>query len=110
MEVPMGEYTQKLPEGIRAHLGGLVHGSGLPDTEESLEALARVWLEKKRMFEEQIQALQMQEAGRLAASDPRGALLLSASASLITVGPLDETGRRVEYASIKLRTDVPHLL
>jgi nucleoid DNA-binding protein len=106
----MGEYTNQLPEGIRVHLTGLVRGSGLPDTEDSLEALARVWLEKKRMFEEQIRALQMQEVGSLAASDPRGALLLSSSASLITVGPLDEAGRRVEYASIKLRTDVPHLL
>jgi nucleoid DNA-binding protein len=106
----MGEFAERLPEGIRAHLSGLARGSGLPDTEDSLEELARVWLEKKRMFEEQIRALQMLEVGNLPASDPRGALCLSSSASLITVGPLDEAGRRVEYASIKLRTDVPHLL
>jgi nucleoid DNA-binding protein len=106
----MGEYTDQVPDAIRAHLTGLVRGSGLPDTEDSLEALARVWLQKKRMFEEQIRALDMQEVGSLASSDPRGALLLSSSASLITVGPLDEAGRRVEYASIQLRTDVPHLL
>jgi nucleoid DNA-binding protein len=109
-EVIMGEYTDQLPEGIRAHLAGLVRGSGLPDTEGSLEALARVWLQKTKMFEEQIRALDMQEAGSLDAGDPRGALLLSSSASLLTVGPLDEAGRRVEYASIQLRTDVPHLL
>jgi nucleoid DNA-binding protein len=106
----MGEYTSQLSEGIRAHLAGLVRGSGLPDTEDSLEELARVWLQKKRLFEEQIRALDMQEVGSLAAADPRGALLLSSSASLVTVGPRDEAGRRVEYASIQLRTDVPHLL
>ncbi len=106
----MGEYIAQLPEGIRAHLAGLVRSSGLPDTEESLETLAHVWLQKKRMFEEQVRLLQMQEVASLAAGDPRGALLLSSSASLITVGPLDEAGRHVDYASIKLRTDVPHLL
>ncbi len=106
----MGEYIAQLPERIRAHLARLLRGSGLPDTEDSLEALARVWLEKKKMFEEQVRALQMQEVASLASADPRGALLLSSSASLVTIGPLEETGRRVDYASIQLRTDVPHLL
>ena len=106
----MGEHIAQLPERIRAHLAGLLRGSGLPDTEDSLEALARVWLQKKKMFEEQVRALHMQEVASLSAGDPRGALLLSSSASLVTVGPLEETGRRVDYASIQLRTDVPHLL
>jgi nucleoid DNA-binding protein len=106
----MGEYIAQLPERIRAHLAGLLRGCGLPDTEESLEALAGVWLQKKKMFEEQVRALHMQEVATLSAADPRGALLLSSSASLVTVGPLEESGRRVDYASIQLRTDVPHLL
>lgn len=106
----MGEHIAQLPERIRAHLAGLVRSSGLPDTEDSLETLARVWLEKKRMFEEQVRALDMQEVASLSAGDPRGALLLSSSASLVTVGPLEERRRRVDYASIQLRADVPHLL
>ena len=106
----MGEYIAQLPERIRAHLAGLLRGCGLPDTEDSLEALAGVWLQKKKMFEEQVRALHMQEVATLSAADPRGALLLSSSASLVTVGPLEESGRRVDYASIQLRTDVPHLL
>ena len=99
-----------LDEGTRAHLAGLLDSSGLPQTEETLQVLAGIWLEKKRLFEEQIRALDMLEAADLPASDPRGALLLTSSASLVSVGPREPEGRRLEYASIQLRTDVPHLL
>ncbi len=114
----MGEFLEQVPETIRSHLAGLAGHSGLPDAEGTLEQLARAWLEKKRMFEEQIRALDMREVESLPAADGRGALLLTASASLVGVGaaqPAERTagkpaGRRLEYASIQLRTDVPHLL
>jgi nucleoid DNA-binding protein len=51
----------------------------------------------------------MRELPSLAEDDPRGALLLTYSGSLVSVGPLEAGGRRVEYASIELRTDVPRL-
>jgi nucleoid DNA-binding protein len=122
----MGEFLEQVPEAIRSHLAGLARKSGLPEGEGSLEPLARAWLEKKRMFEAQIRALDMLEVDSLPAADGRGALLLTASASLVGVGaarpaaaptgkPTDgpagkPAGRRLEYASIQLRTDVPHLL
>jgi nucleoid DNA-binding protein len=62
------------------------------------------------MFEAQIKALDLLEAESLPAGDGRGALLLTASASLVGVGAARPGGRRLEYASIQLRTDVPHLL
>ena len=62
------------------------------------------------MFEAQIRALDMLEVESLPAGDGRGALLLTASASLVGVGAAQPGGRRLEYASIQLRTDVPHLL
>jgi nucleoid DNA-binding protein len=105
----MSEYTGKLTETIRSHLTGLVRNSGMPDNEESLETMARVWFEKKQMFEGQIHALDMQELPAFKADDARGALLLTYSGSLVSLGPLERNGRRVEYASIQLRTDVPHL-
>jgi len=104
----MGDYLAQVPEAIRAHLAGLARDSGLP--EGSLEPLARAWLEKKSMFEAQIRALDMREVETLAAADGRGALLLTSSASLVGIGAPEASGRRVEYASIQLRTDVPHLL
>jgi nucleoid DNA-binding protein len=106
----MGEFLEQVPETIRSHLAGLARNSGLPDGESTLELLARAWLEKKRMFEAQIRALDMREVDSLPAADGRGALLLTASASLLGVGAAQPSGRRLEYASIKLRTDVPHLL
>ena len=106
----MGEYLAQVPDPIRAHLAALARGSNLPDTGESLESLARVWLEKRRMFEEQIRALDMLEVESLSRDDPRGALLLTSSASLVGIGLPSPAGRRVEYAAVELRTDVPHLL
>jgi len=106
----MGEFLEQVPPAIRSHLAGLARNSGLPEQEETLELLARAWLEKKRMFEAQIKALDMREVESLPAGDGRGALLLTASASLVGVGAARPGGRRLEYASIQLRTDVPHLL
>jgi nucleoid DNA-binding protein len=73
--------------------------------------MARVWFEKKAMFEGQIRALDMREQERFSAEDPRGALLLTWSGSLLSIGPRlpGAPGRVMEYSSIELRTDVPHL-
>jgi nucleoid DNA-binding protein len=107
----MKEDARALNPAIRSHLKALIKASGLPETEQSLEEMARVWFEKKDMFEKQIKALDMRALERFSADDPRGALLLTWSGSLLSLGPAgsDHTGRRTEYASIELRTDVPHL-
>jgi nucleoid DNA-binding protein len=105
----MSDFTEKLTGTIRTHLVGLLKSSGLPDTKETLEVLAQIWFEKKQMFEAQIRALDMLELEGFSAEDPRGALLLTYSGSLVSLGPLEKGGRRAEYASIQLRTDVPHL-
>jgi nucleoid DNA-binding protein len=106
----MSDEIQGLSETVRAHLQKITRSSGLPDTEESFQKMAEVWLEKKRMFEGQIRALDMAAVESFAKDDPRGALLLSYSGSLISLGTLTEGGRRVEYASISLRADVPDLV
>jgi len=115
----MTENERGLSTAIRAHLQGLLRSSGLPETEESLEEMTRVWFEKKDMFEGQARALDMQTLERFAADDPRGALLLTWSGSLLSIGPSvggrggmnprSTAARRTEYSSIELRTDVPHL-
>jgi nucleoid DNA-binding protein len=105
----MGEQMQRVPARIRPHLEKITRTSGLPDSEESREIMARVWLEKLRMFEQQLRALDMQEVAALEPDDPRGALLLTYSASLISLSPLQRASRRMEYASIQLRRDVPNL-
>jgi nucleoid DNA-binding protein len=106
----MPSYASQLSSAIRSHLDSLIRGSGLPETEESREEMARVWFEKKAMFEGQINALDMRGLERFPADDPRGALLLTWSGSLLSIGPRQAGGGRpMEYSSIELRTDVPHL-
>jgi nucleoid DNA-binding protein len=105
----MPDDAASLSPAIRAHLAVLVRNAGLDDTEESRARMADAWLRKKSMFEGQVKALDMKQLAELSADDPRGALLLTWSGSLVSVGPLETAGRRVEYASIELRTDVPGL-
>lgn len=99
-----------ISQPIRAHLAALVRSSGLPDTEESLQRMSAAWLLKKKMFEDQARALDMQELPSLPAGDSRGVLLLTWSGSLVSLEPAGAAGRRGEYASIELRMDVPHLV
>ena len=103
----MGEYLDQIPEPIRAHIRQITSTSGLPAGEESVEMIAQAWLEKKRIFEEQLAGNKLEEVETFAADEAGGALILTYSGSLLTVGPLVDDVRRVEYSSIGLRTDVP---
>jgi hypothetical protein len=103
----MGEYLDRVPDKLKGHLREIARGSGLPQNEQTYETLAGAWLEKKASFEEQLRQFVMEEIGRVAADDERGMLVMTYSGSLLKVGPLVEGRRRVEYASIGLRTDVP---
>jgi nucleoid DNA-binding protein len=106
----MEEYILKLPENIQRHLRSVTETSGLPNTEESFALMAEIWLEKKKMFEAQIRNLDMEELDSMGKDDKKPALLLTYSGSLISVGALKSGKRPVEYASIKLRSDVPDLI
>ena len=53
--------------------------------------------------------MNMEEVEFLERADERGALVMTYSGSLLKIGPLLEGGRKVEYASIGLRKDVPEL-
>ncbi len=105
----MGEYLDQIPEKVRDHLRQLTRTAGLPDSEESVEAIARGWLEKKGSFEEQVARMSMEEVEFLDRGDERGALVMTYSGSLLKIGPLLDGRRKVEYASIGLRKDVPEL-
>jgi hypothetical protein len=79
----------------------------LPEGDESVEKISQGWLEKKDSFEQQIEKQSMEELESFAKDEERGALAMTYSGSLITIGPLQDDKRRVEYASIGLRQDVP---
>jgi nucleoid DNA-binding protein len=106
----MERFFEQVPDRIKFHLQEVTKSSGLPYSEASLETISKAWLEKKRLFEEQTRSLHMVEVETVTMDDPRGALLLTYSGSLISIGTLHENSRWAEYASIGLRKDVPDLL
>ena len=103
----MGENLDQVPEKIREHIRQITASSGLPDTEESVERIAEGWLEKKAMFERRMTENGMNEVMLMDGDEAHGALIFTYSGSLLTIGPVSETGRTVEYTSIGLRQDVP---
>jgi nucleoid DNA-binding protein len=106
----MEKVFDTLPEHIQVHLHEIMCSSGLPDNEESLEAISKNWMDKKNLFLGQIKSLDMVETDIFTADDPRGALALTYSGSLISLGPPRDGYRWMEYYSIKLRADVPEIM
>jgi hypothetical protein len=102
----MGALDQ-VSEKVQNHIRQLIKSSGLPDSEESVEAIAQGWLEKQASFEEQVEERNMEEVDFLASDDQKGCLLMTYSGSLLNIGPLVDEVRKAEYTSIGMRQDVP---
>ncbi len=103
----MGEYLDQIPAEIQDHIRQITKSSGLPDTEESVEMIAKGWLEKMELFGCQAAEMNMAEVETLDQNDEQGCLAITYSGSLLNIGPIREEGRTVQYASIGLRQDVP---
>jgi nucleoid DNA-binding protein len=106
----MGEFFDQLPEFIKPHIESITKTSGLPYSEEFVDLIAKNWLEKKRMFEEQTILLRMVHINSLSRDTRRAALMLTYSGSLISIGIPAGNKRWAEYASIGLREDVPNIV
>jgi hypothetical protein len=103
----MEEYFAQVSEDVQNHLKQLVGSVNLPKGEDALEILAKGWLEKEEMFNSQIVNSNLEESDSFSVEEPRGGLIMTYSGSLLTIGPIVDDGRKVEYASVGLRTDVP---
>jgi hypothetical protein len=103
----MGEFLDNIPENIKEHIREITKTSGLPEGEESVEKIAKGWLEKKQVFEDKIGDMGMEEVDFLSADDERAALAITYSGSLVNIGPMVNGIRNVGYISIGLRSDVP---
>ncbi len=105
--IEMDEYFAQVSEDVQNHLKQLVGTVNLPAGEDALEILSKGWLEKEEIFNSQILERKLEESDSFAVEEPRGGLIMTYSGSLLTIGPIVDDGRRVEYASVGLRTDVP---
>lgn len=103
-------YFNEVPEKVKSHLKNITKTSGLEQCEESVELIAENWIDKDRHFTEQIEAVGMKFVNSFNIDDKRGFILLTYSGSLISVSPQIDGKRYLEYASIKLRHDVPDII
>ncbi|MBN2508857.1 MAG: hypothetical protein JXB03_01225 [Spirochaetales bacterium] len=103
----MTELHPAIPENIQKHLQFVAKSFGLSEDQETVDALATSWTEKLDVFETKMIDMGMDEVGTFEKDDERGALALTYSGSLVSIGPLTEDGRKIEYTSIGLRKDVP---
>jgi hypothetical protein len=103
----MGEYLDQVPETVKDHLVKLVKTAGLPDDEESVERISQAWLEKKETFERRIAQFNMEETDEFEKDDENAVLMMTYSGSILSIGPVMDGVRNVEYSSIGIRKDVP---
>ncbi len=83
---------EDLPERIQRHLQSITESSGLPPGEDSLARITANWIEKRDLFEEQTELLDMRDIEELSPDDDRGVLVLTYSGSLLSLGPAVEDG------------------
>jgi hypothetical protein len=96
-----------LPGSIIRHLHNAAEAFGLEADEDTIARLGAGWLEKRDAFDNMIIEKGMDDIGFFSRNDERGALILTYSGSLVSVGPLDGDDRKITYTSIGFRTDVP---
>ena len=106
----MANNLDRLPERVRQHVRQLVEPAGLVGMDGAEEQLAEGWLEKQRAFDQHTAARGMAPATEFAADDTGGALVMTYSGSIVSVGPMTDGRRDASYASVGARRDVPRLV
>lgn len=106
----MGSF-QKLPAEVQKHLSSLTGISGLNESASVQDLLADSWLQKEKIFMDQVHANGMRIEHTILQDEKRAFLILTYSGSILGVGP-EERGKKhkVLYASIGIRKDVPEKL
>ncbi|MFW5688284.1 MAG: hypothetical protein ACOC2Y_00685 [Spirochaetota bacterium] len=105
----MSDHLQQLPERVREHVRQLVEPAGLTEVENAEELLAQGWIEKHEAFKRHTEERGMQLVDSFSSSEASGALAMTYSGSIVSVGPMTDGRRDVAYASIGLRKDVPQM-
>lgn len=102
----MGEMLDQIPANVQNHIKQIAKDAK-GDDPEMVEKFAEGWLEKKKVFEEKVSEMAMEEVESLPKDSEDGALALTYSGSLVTIGPLVDGARNCSYASIGFRTNIP---
>lgn len=103
----MNEILNQIPEKLHRHIEAITENSAFSDHEEALEKFAQAWLDKKVLFDDEIETMGMVKVDGLELTDDQGALAITYSGSLVNIEPVIDGQRKISYTSIGIRTDVP---
>jgi len=106
----MGAF-KKLSEEVQKHLRQIAAMQERDQSDSFLDTMAEAWLQKERIFMQQVDSFRMSIESAIEPDEKRAYLILTYSGSILGVGPVDRRKRRnIIYASIGLRKDVPEKL
>ena len=105
----MSEYLDSLPQEVRDHLTKLAGSSGIDPRSDAAETLARGWHEKHEAFLRHTAERGMVPVETFARDNDGGALAMTYSGSIVSIGAVAHGSRGVAYASIGERRDVPQM-
>ena len=105
--IKIDELKENIPEPVFSQLRHILSESSLPDNEESLLRIMEAWLTKQALFDKLIDHYNLKKANSLSRNSPCACIAITLSGSIIALGPLIEGFRLLDYASIRMRTDVP---
>lgn len=102
--------VQEIPQLVVTHLEDLAGKFGISINQDNLLRLKDSWNQKTQVFDQVIQEMGFQLVSRMGKDDPRAALFLSYSGSILRSAPMTMGFREMEYCSIGLRVDYPEKL
>jgi hypothetical protein len=100
---------EQIPPYVEEHLHDLIKSCGLTDNKRTFKRAAESWVAKRGIFDRIIEHGNFQRTNLYSQNEPNACIAMTLSGSLITLGPLENNGRTVTYASIGMRTDVPEM-
>lgn len=92
---------------IKNHLNSIVKKTGLDN--RSTEIIFQGFMEKLQCFDNLVDKNSLKETSFFSEDNLNGAIIITYSGSLLSLGPVENGVRKVEYASIGARKDVPEI-
>ena len=102
----MSSFFEKLPPRARKRVSRMADELDTKDA-EIREKVAAAWLEKMATFQAKMHTFGMVEVSSFRIDEPRGALIMTYSGSILLLGPPKEGHRDATYTSVGSRTKVP---
>lgn len=102
----MSSFFEKLPPHARTRVSRMAREFGPTET-EGRERLAAAWLEKMATFEAKMHTFGMVEVSSFPTDEPRGALIMTYSGSILLLGPPKNGSREATYTSVGNRIGIP---